>query len=76
MIDKGVHTMAAYNDRALSYKMRGDYDNAIADFSHALDISRDWITYEWRSQCYFAKGDYFSAIADFFRSVANGKRWI
>ena len=45
---------------------KGDYDQAIADFSRAIELNPDNAEY-WhdRGAAYFRKGDYDQAIADY-----------
>ena len=51
------------------FDKRGDYDQAIADFSRAIELNPDNAEY-WhdRGAAYFRKGDYDRAIADYARA--------
>ena len=51
------------------FDKKGDYDQAIADFSRAIDLNPDNAEY-WhdRGAAHFLKGDYKQAIADYARA--------
>jgi tetratricopeptide (TPR) repeat protein len=59
-------TAGAFFDRALLSHDRGEYDNAIADYTAALRINPNFVAaYVYRGIAYGEKGDYDRAIADF-----------
>lgn len=59
----------AYNNRGLTYRDKGDYDAAIADFTTALKIKTDWFIYYNRGTAYHEKKENDSAIADFNKAL-------
>jgi tetratricopeptide (TPR) repeat protein len=68
-----------YQKRAQCYEERGDYDNAIADYTKAIEQGgyqpESW---QWRGEIFLKKNDYDSAIADFLMAIENckgGKRY-
>ena len=59
-------TLTLYNNRGNSFRKKGDYDQAIADFNEALKISPSFVLAFWnRGAVYLDKGDYERAIADY-----------
>jgi tetratricopeptide (TPR) repeat protein len=53
----------------LAYRVKGDYDRAIADYSEAIRINpRDAVAFNDRGFAHSTKGDYDRAIADSGRS--------
>ena len=59
-------TAEEYQARGLEYLENGDYDSAIANYTHAIRLNpNDAIAFLWRGDVYLDKGDYNSAIADY-----------
>ena len=55
----------AYYNRGATYKLKGDFDRAIADFSKAIELKPDYAAaYDARGLVHVAKGDYVQALAD------------
>ncbi len=79
---------AAYRWRAFAYASRGDFDEAIADFTKTIHLEEAlarggspegqpvnaWHApaYSWRGWVHRAKGDYEKAIRDFSRTITIG----
>ena len=60
----------AYYERGLEYIKRGDYRNAIEDFTRSLDMNpKSAVTYYNRAAAYLSAGDYDRAIADCTKSI-------
>ena len=63
-----------YQKRAQTYEERGEHDNAIADYTKAIEKGgyqpESW---QWRGEIFLKKNDYDSAIADFLMAVENCK---
>lgn len=61
-----VYTENVYNNIAVLYFDRGQYDLAIRSFTVLLSIQADdYRTYFYRGNAYFKKGDYVRAIQDY-----------
>src|SRR5207249_3594570 len=60
---------SAHNNRGLSYREKGDFDAAIADFNSALKIKPDWFVYYNRGIAYYEKKKSDSAVADFSKAL-------
>lgn len=60
----------AYYDRGLAYADKGDLDQAIADYSKAIQLNPKFAAaYHNRGRAYRAKGDLDQAIADFTEAI-------
>ncbi len=60
----------AYRGRGIAYSAKGDYDDAIADYTEANRLDpKDAVTYAVRGTAYSAKDDYDRAIADFTDAI-------
>ncbi len=70
----------AYNNRALTYSKKGDYDSAIKDYERAIELIQDYdidiklnpklaAVYDAKGGAHFDKGDYDSAIKDYERAI-------
>ena len=62
-----------YYQRGLVYQLKGDLDNAIADFTRAIEGRRVYgPAYEERGVCYRWRGDHEKALKDFDRAIMLG----
>ena len=64
-----------YSGRADAYKLKGDYERAIADYTASIRLQSDWTKpneYRRRGEIYLEKGDFDKAIADYDWGV---RRW-
>jgi tetratricopeptide (TPR) repeat protein len=62
---------AAYINRGVAYRQKGEYDRAIADYDRAIELNRNYaVAYNNRGNAYFDKGDFERAIADYSRFIA------
>jgi tetratricopeptide (TPR) repeat protein len=65
IIQRAPDDAAAYSNRAVAYGLAGDIDNAIADYTKAIEIVPNNATaYDNRSRAYASKGDYPHALED------------
>jgi tetratricopeptide (TPR) repeat protein len=61
--------IAAYN-RGVEYSGKGDYDQAMAQFTEAIGIDANYTNaYNNRGVAYYKKGDYDKAIADYTAAI-------
>ncbi len=61
-----------YFNRGLAYRNKGDYKQAVPDFSQALALNpKNWNAYEVRAFCYTELQDYDRAIADYTIAIAQ-----
>jgi tetratricopeptide (TPR) repeat protein len=59
----------AYYNRAAAYRIRGDSDNAVADYTKAIELKPSYgPAYSERALVHAAKGDYARALADAARA--------
>jgi tetratricopeptide (TPR) repeat protein len=54
----------AFNNRAVAYLAKGDYDHAISDFSEQIKLRPDAEAFTDRGRAYAQKKEYDQAIAD------------
>jgi tetratricopeptide (TPR) repeat protein len=60
----------AYYNRGNSYRAKGEYERAIADYTRALELDpNDARAYGTRGNSYADKGEYERAIADYTRAL-------
>ena len=60
----------AYNNRGVSYKIKGEYDKAIIDHSKVIELNPEIAeAYYNRGITYKEKGEYDKAIADFNKAI-------
>jgi tetratricopeptide (TPR) repeat protein len=59
----------AFNNRGLTYSGLQQYDQAIADFTRAIELSPRPRTYDSRGRAYLKARDHASALVDFSRSI-------
>jgi tetratricopeptide (TPR) repeat protein len=68
--DKGEKLAEAFNNRGLAYRLKGDYDRAIADYAQAIKLNGKFAAaFNNRGVAYDKKGDYDRAIADFDQAI-------
>src|SRR6266700_6026475 len=76
--DKGDKLAGAFNNRAIGYRLKGEYDRAIADYNQAIKLNAKFAAaYNNRGVAYDKKGEYDRAILDYdqaikFRPSAEG----
>lgn len=69
-ISKSPGKVRPYNNRGLAYFDQGEYDKAIADFSRAIELKRDYADgYYNRGLAYHKKAEYNKAIADYTGAI-------
>ncbi len=67
---KGTNVPAAYNNRGVARVRRGDLDDAVKDFTSALDRNPNYAdAFKNRGIARHMQGDYDGAIADFNRAL-------
>ena len=65
MIQRNPDDVTAYHNRADAYRLAGDIDSAIADYTKVIEIVPDNPSaYENRGLAYASNGDYAHAVAD------------
>ena len=74
VIEAGVRIIekvaAAYNNRGIAYRYRGDLDRAIRDYDQAIHLKPDYASaYNNRGVAYINKGDADHGIADYDRAI-------
>jgi tetratricopeptide (TPR) repeat protein len=63
---KGVNQAAVHNNRGTGWYLKGFYDNAVADFTEAIQRNPKYaVAYHNRGRAWHKKGDYDRAILDF-----------
>jgi tetratricopeptide (TPR) repeat protein len=68
--EKGEKLAEAFNTRGIGYRLKGDYDHAIADYNQAIRINAKFAAaYNNRAIAYDTKGDYDRAIADYEQAI-------
>lgn len=72
---EAVLGMAAY-DRGVAYSRKGEYDQAISEYTKAIGLlpKATWVyasSYFGRGNTYFQKGDYDRAISDYDEAIEN-----
>jgi tetratricopeptide (TPR) repeat protein len=73
IIDGGAKgkKQAAYINRGVAYRQKGEYDRAIADYDRAIELNPNYaIAYNNRGNAYTEKGELERAIADYDRAIA------
>ena len=64
------NTIEAYNNRGLAYHELKQYDNAIKDYSQAIELDPAQVTaYNNRGNSYYERNEYQLALADFNQSL-------
>jgi tetratricopeptide (TPR) repeat protein len=68
--ETGTNLAAAFTIRGRAYRAKGDYDNAIADYTEAIRIEPNYVlAFYSRGIAYFNKKDYDRAVADYTVSL-------
>jgi tetratricopeptide (TPR) repeat protein len=68
--DKGEKLAEAYDNRAVGYRLKGDYDRAIQDYGQAIKLNGKFAdAYNNRGVVYDRKGDFERAIADYDQAI-------
>ena len=71
--NKGDKLAEAFNNRGISYRLKGEHDRAIQDYNQAIRINAKFAAaYNNRGIAYDRKGDYDRAIADYTQSIVLG----
>ena len=59
-----------YNNRGVSYFIRGEYEFSISDYNKAINLnSNDAVVYNNRGNAYHDKGDFDRAITDYTKAI-------
>jgi tetratricopeptide (TPR) repeat protein len=65
IIQHDPNDVVAYRNRGDAYRLRGDIDRAISDYSKAIELNPNYApAYNGRGRAYISKGDYVHAVAD------------
>jgi tetratricopeptide (TPR) repeat protein len=68
--DKGEKLAEAFGNRGLAYRLKGEYDRAIQDYSQAIKLdAKSAAAYNNRGVAYDNKGDYDHAIQDYDQAI-------
>jgi tetratricopeptide (TPR) repeat protein len=68
--DKGEKLAEAFNNRAIGYRLQGEYDRAIQDYNQAIKLNPKFAAaYINRGVVHDSKGDYDRAIADYDQAI-------
>jgi tetratricopeptide (TPR) repeat protein len=68
--DKGEKLAEAFGSRGLAYRLKGEYDRAIQDYSQAIKLdAKSADAYNNRGVAYDNKGDYDHAIQDYDQAI-------
>ena len=68
--DKGDKLAEAFNNRGVGYRLKGDYDRAIADYNQAIKLNAKFaIAYNNRAWAYFKAGKAAQGLPDAERSL-------
>ena len=59
----------AYNTRAVVWKLKGELDNAIKDYTELLRLDSRAYAYGNRANAWYAKGDYEKSITDYNEAI-------
>src|ERR1700704_4530674 len=64
--DKADKPAEAFNNRGVAYRLRSDYDRAIADYAQAIKLNAKFVAaFVNRGVAYDKKGDFDRAIQDY-----------
>src|SRR5215475_14574047 len=67
--DKGDKLAEAFNNRGAGYRLKGDYDRAIADYNQAIKLKPSAEGYFNRGNAQLGKGHYDRAIDDYNQAI-------
>src|SRR6516225_7061937 len=68
--DKGDKLAEAFNNRGVAYRLKGDYDRAIADYNQAIKLNAKFaIAYNNRGVAYDKNGEYDRAFLDYDQAI-------
>jgi len=68
--DKGDKLAEAFNNRGVGYRLKGDYDRAVADYNQAIKLNAKFASaYNNRGVAYDKKGEYDRAILDYDQAI-------
>src|SRR6516164_2150104 len=67
--DKGDKLAEAFNNRGVAYRLKGDYDRAIADYNQAIKLKASAEGYFNRGNAQLGKGHYDRAIDDYNQAI-------
>ena len=68
--DKGDKLAEAFNNRGVAYRLKGDYDRAIADYNQAIKLNAKFaIAYNNRGVAYDRNGEYDRAFLDYDQAI-------
>jgi tetratricopeptide (TPR) repeat protein len=68
--DKGENLAETFNSRGVAYRMKGEHDRAIQDYSQAIKLFPKFaVAYNNRGVAYDKKGEYDRAIQDYEQSI-------
>src|SRR5882672_773766 len=67
--DKGDKLAEAFNNRGVGYRLKGDYDRAIADYDQAIKLKPSAESHFNRGNAYLGKSQYASAIDDYNQAI-------
>ena len=68
--DKGDKLAEAFNNRGVGYRLKGDYDRAIADYNQAIKLNaKSASAYNNRGVAYDKNGEYDRAILDYDQAI-------
>ena len=66
----GCYSASGYYNRGWDYDLKGDYDNAIANYTKAIEQKPNYAeAYFKRGRAYWMKNDYDSAITDYTKAI-------
>src|SRR6266511_3731541 len=67
--DKGDKLAEAFNNRAIGYRLKGEYDRAIADYDQAIKLKPSAEAYFNRGNAHLGKSHYDHAIDDYNQAI-------
>ena len=68
--DRGDKLAEIFNNRGIAYRLKGEYDRAIQDYSQAIKLNAKFAAaYNNRGVVYDRKGEYDRAIADYDQAI-------
>src|SRR5215510_3073367 len=68
--DKGDKLAETFNNRGVGYRLKGDYDRALADYNQAIKLNAKFAAaYNNRGVAYDKNGEYDRAILDYDQAI-------